>query len=122
MGEIFNHESKKLLRRQLRKNSTETEKILWEFLRKRRMGIKFTRQFSIGPFVVDFYCPTKRLIIEIDGSQHYESEAILYDKKRTEYFESLGLRVLRFTNIDVYHRKEAVCDMILEVLNENTPG
>ena len=79
---------------------TEEERILWyNILRGRKP--RFHRQKIIGNYIVDFYCPELQLIIEVDGTQHYQNENIAYDYTRTEYFQKLGLYVLRFDNIDV---------------------
>jgi very-short-patch-repair endonuclease len=86
-------------RKDLRNNITPQELILWYKLKNSHLGYKFRRQHSIGRFIADFYCPIKKLVIELDGSQHLDNEE--YDKERTEYFESLNIKVLRFWNNDV---------------------
>ena len=84
----------------LRKRMTEEERILcYNILRGRKP--RFHRQKIIGNYIVDFYCPELQLIIEVDGTQHYQNENIAYDYTRTEYFQKLGLYVLRFDNSDV---------------------
>src|SRR5262245_3529483 len=88
-------------RRELRKNSTETEKSLWFELRNKKLGIKFKRQHSIGGYITDFYCPNYKLIIELDGEIHNSKEAKKYDEIRDNYFKELGIRVLRFSNEEV---------------------
>ena len=99
------------LARQLRKNQTKEEALLWYcFLRK--YPLRFHRQYVIGNYIVDFYCYKARLVVELDGSQHYEPEKEQADIKRTEYLESKGLRVLRFSNADVTRNFSAVCEMI----------
>ncbi|MCD8181593.1 MAG: endonuclease domain-containing protein [Firmicutes bacterium] len=100
----------------LRKNMTSEERILWHTFLK-TLKPRFRRQKPIGNYVADFYCREKKLIIEIDGSQHYEDDAILYDKKRTDYFKSIGLDILRFTNLDIKLNLNDVCNMILYELN-----
>ena len=95
----------------LRNNATEEENRLWfTFLRK--YPVQFNRQRIIGNYIVDFYCLKAKLVIEIDGSQHYEEDKIRYDERRTEYLESLGLKVLRFTNLDVKQNFYEVCTVI----------
>ncbi|MBQ2904032.1 MAG: endonuclease domain-containing protein [Clostridia bacterium] len=95
----------------LRNNATEEENRLWfTFLRK--YPVQFNRQRIIGNYIVDFYCFKARLVIELDGSQHYEKEKIEYDKKRTAYLENLGLKVLRFTNLDIKENFYEVCSVI----------
>jgi very-short-patch-repair endonuclease len=101
----------------LRKNGTKQEKHLWyDFLCK--YPVRFQRQKTIGSYIVDFYCCKAQLVIELDGSQHYEENAKRYDTVRTEYLESLGLRVLRFLNSDVDRHFEGVCGLIDKTVKE----
>jgi very-short-patch-repair endonuclease len=103
----------KEIRRNLRQTSTETEALLWEQLRGRKLlGIKFKRQFSIGNFVVDFYCSSHELIIEVDGAVHKEPVVHQNDKNRQEALESLGLTMLRVTNHDVINNMDDVLTKI----------
>ena len=88
-------------RRELRKNQTKQEEILWGNIRNRKLGIKFKRQYSIGGYVLDFYCPELKLVIELDGNQHSEKENFLYDKDRTEFLKVLGCKVLRIKNLEL---------------------
>ncbi len=91
------------------------EIILWSKLRGKNLeGLKFRRQYSIGSFVVDFYCPERKLAIEIDGESHYVDGATERDKMRQSIIESAGVSFLRFTNHDVYERLEGVIEKILE--------
>ncbi len=84
----------------LRKNMTNEEKTIWyDFLNK--ITPRFHRQKIIGNYIVDFYCPKLKIVIEIDGVQHYDIANSLYDTKRTQFFEDLGLSVIRFDNIDI---------------------
>ena len=84
----------------LRKNMTNEEKTIWyDFLNK--ITPRFHRQKIIGNYIVDFYCPKLKIVIEIDGVQHYDIENSLYDTKRTQFLEDLGLSVIRFDNIDI---------------------
>ena len=88
--------------RELRNNMTKQEQVLWSILRNRCFyGYRFLRQYPIGNYIVDFVCRSEKIIIEIDGGQHNEPEAIEYDKKRTEFLESKGYRVIRFWNNDI---------------------
>ena len=90
---------------------TPEEKHLWyDFLKT--YPIQFTRQRVIGNYIVDFYCRRANLVIEIDGSQHYLSDAITYDKERTRYFESIDIEVIRFLNKDIEDNFENVCAYI----------
>jgi very-short-patch-repair endonuclease len=88
-------------RKYLRNHATDQELILWSKLKGRQLGVKFRRQHSIAGYIVDFYCPSKKLVIEIDGSQHLLIENEEYDKKRTIFFSGLGIYVLRFTNLEI---------------------
>ena len=97
--------------RELRKNMTKQEKHLWyDFLRF--YPVKILRQKVIGKYIADFYCPKAKLIIEIDGSQHYEKDAVKYDKNRTEAFEELDMRVIRFSNHEIDYNFKSVCEKI----------
>ena len=78
----------------------------------------FYRQYTIENYIVDFFCPKANLVIELDGSQHYESDAMRYDAKRTEVLQAHDLIVLRYTNRDVNERFSSVCDSILEHIKE----
>ena len=105
----------KQISRVLRKNMTDAERLLWSKIKGRQIKeVRFYRQKPIGNYVADFYCPRAKLIIEIDGSQHYEEKGIKKDKIRDEYFESLRLKVLRFTNLDVLKNLNGVLEKIYE--------
>jgi very-short-patch-repair endonuclease len=99
--------------RKLRKNPTEAEKKLWALIRADQLGVRFRRQYPVGPYVVDFYCSSARLIIEADGGQHNENSS---DMIRTAFLEGQGYRVLRFWNHDVLNNPEGVLERIREVL------
>ena len=95
----------------LRNNATAEENKLWyEFLRT--YPIRFNRQRIIGSYIVDFYCAKAKLVIELDGSQHYEPDTIKSDTERTKFFEGLGLKVLRFSNLDINKNFYEVCTVI----------
>jgi very-short-patch-repair endonuclease len=97
--------------RALRKEMTRQERRLWyEFLRD--YPVRFYRQRSIDRYIVDFYCPHGKLVVELDGGQHYEEEGREYDRRRTEVLQSYGLEVLRFSNLDVDREFAAVCEAI----------
>ena len=94
---------------------TKEENHLWyDYLKPYRnaYGIAFTKQKVIGNYIADFYCPKAKLIIELDGSQHYEEEAVLYDDKRTKYFNQLGIEVIRYTNREIHSSFRDVCNDI----------
>jgi very-short-patch-repair endonuclease len=93
--------------RELRTTSTWPEKVVWGIVRANRLGgLKFRRQYPIGPYIVDFCCLEVHLVVEVDGASHEESET--KDRERTEYLEQQGLRVYRVTNSDVMSDPEAV--------------
>ena len=115
MTRLFNKTSEKEKRRTLRRNMPPAETILWSQLRGKRLeGCKFRRQYSIGPYIVDFYSPQLRLAIEIDGESHFVDGALQRDQVRQAFIESAGVTVLRFTNQDIYDRLEGVIDKIRE--------
>jgi len=95
----------------LRKNMTPHERKLW-YLFLRSYPVKFYKQRIIGRYIVDFYCASAKLVIELDGSQHYENEAMENDIKRDDYFNSMGLKVLRFSNREIDREFAAVCEKI----------
>lgn len=95
----------------LRKNATKEENKLWyQYLRK--YPVQWNRQKIIGGYIVDFYCKKANLVIELDGSQHFQSESMKYDQARTKYLSGAGIQVVRFTNSDINLRFESVCKAI----------
>ena len=99
------------LAKQLRKNMTREERHLWyDFLRA--YPIKFTRQKVLGRYIVDFYSPTAKLVIELDGSQHYDQAHLSYDSQRTEYLEAFDLKIIRIPNNAVMSDFSGVCALI----------
>jgi len=110
---LYNQSQFRDRRRILRANSTEAEKLLWRQLRNRRVnGLRFFRQYSVGPYILDFYCPQVRLAVEVDGGQHAEEENMLYDKGRSLYLEGLDIRTLRFWNNEVIKYTAVVMEAI----------
>lgn len=103
--------------RDLRKNATQQEKQLW-YNCLSTFPLRMHRQKVIGNTIVDFYCHQAKLVIELDGGQHYDDEQKKQDEVRTSFLESRGLVVLRFTNWDVDHRFTQVCERIEEVVNQ----
>ncbi len=101
------------LSRKLRKNPTEAEKRLWAMIRADQTGVRFRRQYSIGPYIADFASPAAKLIIEVDGGQHSESAA---DLERTRFLEQKGYRVVRFWNNDVLGNTQGVLQTIREAV------
>ena len=97
--------------RRLRREMTPHERKLW-YLFLRKYPVKIYKQRIIGRCIVDFYCASAKIIIELDGGQHYEPEAMEADRLRDSYLNSLGLTVLRYTNTDIHHRFREVCEGI----------
>lgn len=116
MKRFNNLKNYKKFRKDLRNYATPQEIILWSRLRKSQLGYKFRRQHSIGKYIVDFYCPEKKLIIEVDGGQHDEENARKYDENRTKYFESLGVKVLRCWDNEINNNISGVIQEIVNYL------
>ena len=111
-----NYLKKRTFARELRQNMTKEERHLWyDFLRKHSK--RFLRQKIIGPYIADFYCAEAKLVIELDGSQHFDEAALLKDEQRTLYMQEYGLRVIRFTNQQINRQFEDVCRTINAVLS-----
>jgi crossover junction endodeoxyribonuclease RuvC len=102
--------------RQMRSAATDAERKLWEKLRREGFGVKFKRQYAIRGYIVDFCCPQRKLIIELDGGQHMESSA--YDERRTRILAQDGFRVLRFWNSDVVENLDGVLESIMQALRQ----
>ena len=100
----------------LRTGMTKEERHLWyDFLKG--LSVSFNRQKVLGPYIVDFYCANAKLVIELDGSQHYEDQGQEADLQRDQWLNAQGLRVLRFSNADVNARFHGVCEEILKYMN-----
>jgi len=121
MADYINKTTELIIRRELRRNMTYAEQILWRHLRNRGIGYKFKRQVSIGKYVVDFYCPKYKLAIEIDGDSHYETKAIKHDQVRSEWINKLGINIIRFTNKDIYESIDGVIEKIIKQLSVSSP-
>ncbi len=100
----------------LRKNMTDAERKLWHYLERSQLGVRFRRQHAIGNFIVDFCCIKKKIIVELDGSQHLDLQE--YDEERTKYLKSRGYRVIRFWNHDVMNDIDGVILAITYALEE----
>jgi very-short-patch-repair endonuclease len=110
---IHNRQELKHRRRDLRNFGTSAEAFLWLRLKEKQLeGRKFRRQHSIGKFVVDFYCPSEKLVVELDGEGHFTEEGRAFDEKRSGYLRSLGISVIRFENCEVFDRLDAVLEDI----------
>src|SRR5262249_20881899 len=101
-------------RRSLRNNATEAERRLWFHLRGKQLGVKFRRQYSIDGFVVDFYAPSCKLAVEVDGDSHFTGNSPAYDRKRTSCLARFGIEVIRFTNTEVIAQLSARVEEIVQ--------
>ncbi len=116
---IYNRIDQKEKRRELRNNMPKAEKMLWEKLRKRQIKNKrFLRQYSVGKYVIDFYCPEIKFAIEADGYTHNSEEGIEYDKIRQSDIENLGIRFLRIKNDEIFGNIEDVIRKIEIVITQ----
>jgi very-short-patch-repair endonuclease len=108
--------------RTLRKNSTDAERLLWAALRGHRLnGASFRRQVPIKNFIADFVCHSARLVIELDGGQHFSDQAEKKDAARSAAIEAQGFRVLRFSNLDVMENRAGVLETIASAVAERAP-
>jgi very-short-patch-repair endonuclease len=106
--------------RKLRVDQTDAESLMWAMLRNRRLdGHKFRRQHPCKPYILDFYCQEKQLVVELDGGQHNTEEEILHDKVRTRFLVTQGICVLRFWNYEVLEDTDTVLEAIWNALNED---
>jgi very-short-patch-repair endonuclease len=116
---LHNLPAKKKQRRELRSRLTPEESYLWSYLQRRQLqGRKFRRQHSVGPYILDFYCPAEKLAVELDGSAHDHESAQIYDMKRSAFLKQLGIRILRFENREVRKNMEGVLIAIEECLEQ----
>lgn len=101
----------------LRREMTDAEKMLWRKIRRKQLkGYQFFRQKPIGGYIVDFYCPKARLVIEVDGGQHYEGDNKVRDKKREAELKAIGFKVIRYTNLDIIKNLNNVVGDIYKIL------
>ena len=109
--------------RRLRRTLTDAERVMWNELRAHRLNdASFRRQKPIGPYIVDFACDAARLVIEIDGGQHYEAKGVENDARRDLYLKSEGYNILRFSNHDVLTNKAGVLETIISALQAKAPS
>lgn len=109
-------------RQELRHNQTEAEKVFWTHVRNRQLyGLRFFRQYSVGSYILDFYCPVLKLAIALDGGQHTEEDSKEYDAARSAYLRTQGIDVMRFWNHDVLHDTEGMLAQLVERLNFSAP-
>ena len=120
---LQSNSSLKPLRQSLRFSQTDAERFLWSHLRGSQIhGLRFLRQYSVGTYILDFYCPSIQLAIELDGGQHNDISGMEADQKRTAFLEEKGIRVLRFWNNDVFTNIHGVLEKIqYEITPPNLP-
>ena len=104
--------------KKLRENMTAAERLLFEALSKNKLGVRFKAQHPLSLYVVDFYCHRAKLVIEIDGDVHFNEEAQKADNERTRVIEDLGLKIIRFTNKEVFKNRVEVTFEIAKCVNE----
>lgn len=110
-------------RKKLRNSLTPAEAKLWTLIKNSQLeNKKFRRQHSVGSYVLDFYCPSEKLCIELDGEGHYNEGSFEYDSARTEYLDSLNIKVIRFENKDVFENAEGVLEEIKRNFKQTTPN
>jgi len=113
---IYNRKDQKGKRKNLRNNSTVPEQILWQYLKNKKLGVKFRRQHGIGNYIVDFYCPELKLAIEIDGATHSEAEEVEYDTRRDNFLRMQGVEVRRYTNVNVKNSTGGIIEDLMRVI------
>jgi very-short-patch-repair endonuclease len=122
MPQAHNRPEMEPRRKELRSTLTPAEASLWKSLQRSQVnGKKFRRQHSVGPYILDFYCPECRLAVELDGQGHFNSMTSEYDYRRDEYLKNLNIRVLRFENRLVFENLEGVLHMISDELTPPAP-
>ncbi len=122
MSEIHNRKYLEQFRKNLRNNSTSAEVMLWNYLKGKQLGKKFRRQHSVGNYILDFYCASDRIAIELDGAQHFTEEGLKQDAERTKYLNSLNIKVIRFENVRVFEEIDKVLEEIRAGLNHPDAG
>lgn len=122
MPNVFTNQARLTNRRKhLRKHATIAERILWKHVRSKQLGVKFRRQYSIGGYIVDFFCYELKLIVELDGGIHGTEENILKDRKRESWLRAQGYTILRYTNEQVINTTEHVCTDLKQHIARYSP-
>lgn len=122
MKYIRNDPLLKQRRKELRRNQTEAEKVFWSHIRNRRFcGMRFVRQYSAGPYILNFYCPKLKLAIELDGGQHAQDDNREYDTARSAYLKAQGIDMIRFWNHEVLQDTENFFDMLAQKITPPSP-
>jgi len=120
---LYNHKSLRDRRKELRNNVTVAESVLWSKLKRSQFeSCRFVRQYNVGSYILDFFCPKLRLAIELDGNQHKEADSVLYDKDRGEYLKSVDIKTIRFWNGDIIKDMQSVLkNLRKELLARTSP-
>lgn len=118
VGRYENRTSMMNKRRDLRRRSTKAEQIFWYEVKGNALGVKFRRQYSIGSFIVDFYCHQMRLIVEIDGNIHFVPEQIEYDRRREKFLRMKGFYVIRFRNDEILYNMSFVLERLRRLIEQ----
>jgi very-short-patch-repair endonuclease len=118
MTELFNIKKYQNIRKILRKQPIKAERLLWNKLRRKNFDYRFRRQFGIDKYIVDFYCPKLKLVIELDRATHSTNLEIEKDKFRQSYLESLGLTIKRYNNTDVFKNMDGVMQSIKDEIKK----
>ncbi len=108
MTKINNRRKFQPYRQNLRNNITKSEVVLWKFIKGDRLGCRFRRQYGIGNFILDFYCPKLKLAIEVDGITHAEESVFIKDQKKQKYLENLGITVKRYNSNEIFNNLENI--------------
>lgn len=108
MPVLYNKKHLLKYQRKLRNNPTKSELIFWSKIRNNQLKVRFRRQYGIGPYIIDFYCPEAKLAVEIDGLTHSDEKVFDNDVKRQKYLENIGLKVKRYNSSDVLKNTESV--------------
>jgi len=117
MNYFYNDPKSKSRRQSLRTNQTPAEKIIWSIIRNRQIaGLKFLRQYGVGPYILDFYCPATRVGIEVDGGQHAENKNAENDARRTAFLKTQEISIIRFWNNEVLENPEGVYEKLKEFI------
>lgn len=123
MTRVYNKEGDTLKRKMLRENLSQAEVLLWSMLKGKGLNnYKFRRQYNVGKFVIEFYCPKSKLAIEVDGDSHFVEGAKERDRERQTIIETFGITFLRFTNREIYKNIEGVLDKIMEYIQLQSPS
>ena len=108
--------------KKLREQRTPAEIVLWEALREKQVeGFRFRQQHPIEDYILDFYCPSEKLCVELDGAGHFTDDGLKYDEERTRYLNSFGIRVIRFENNDVFDHTDYVLERIKSYFSKDSP-